>query len=113
MVPTDPVLGRTATPCNSIGSAGKISGKGLYGYITGQTTTTNNAFFIIARVESSQSATTGALSFQNGTASGSAGVDALLQIHGQKGLAASKPTSANNSSGATDDYGVYVIGGMN
>ncbi len=111
LVPADPVAGRVVDPCSMSGAAGsRVAGKGLYGYFTGDTASSNKAFFIVARVESSQSSTTGATS---ATGSSSAQIDSLLMINGQKGIAASLPTSSNNSAAATANYGVYLIGGMN
>ena len=112
LVPVDPVAGRIVDPCSFSGSAGsRVAGKGLYGYFTGDTQSSNKAFFIVARVESSQSSSTGA---QTATgALGSAHIDSLLMINGQKGIAASLPTSSNNGAAASANYGVYLIGGMN
>lgn len=110
LVPADPVAGRTVAPCTLSGAAGsRVAGKGLYGYFTGDTASSNKAFFIVARVESSQSSTTGSVA---ATGTTSAQVDALLMINGQKGIAASRPTSSNNGP-VSDNYGVYLIGGMN
>lgn len=107
MVPLDPVNGRTVDPCSQTGTTGtRIVGRGLYGYLTGDTASSNKAFMLATRVESSQSSTTGAAALGTGTAQ----IDALFLIHGQKGLAPLLPTQANNGGG---DYGVYVLGGMN
>ncbi len=112
LVPADPVAGRIVDPCSLTGTTtSRIAGKGLYGYFTGDTASSNKAFFIVARVESSQSSTTGATS-ASGTL-GAAHIDSLLMINGQKGIAASLPTSSNNGAASTANYGVYLIGGMN
>ena len=111
LVPTDPVAGRIVSPCSLSGTTStRISGKGLYGYFTGDTASSNKAFFIVARVESSQSSTTGAVA---ATGSSSAQIDSLLMINGQKGIASTLPTSSNNTAISAGDYGVYLIGGMN
>ena len=59
-VPVDPVAGRVSLPCGALLATGN---KGLYGYATGVTAATNLAFFIVAHVEASASATTGATVF--------------------------------------------------
>jgi type IV pilus assembly protein PilA len=111
LVPADPVAGRVVDPCSMSGAPStRVAGKGLYGYFTGDTASSNKAFFIVARVESSQSSTTGATA---ATGSTSAQIDSLLMINGQKGIAATLPTSSNNGAAATANYGVYLIGGMN
>lgn len=112
LVPADPIAGRVVDPCSMSGAAGsRVAGKGLYGYFTGDTASSNKAFFIVARVESSQSSTTGATS-ASGTL-GASHIDSLLIINGQKGIAASLPTSSNNGAASTANYGIYLIGGMN
>lgn len=111
LVPADPVAGRVVDPCSQSGAAGsRVAGKGLYGYFTGDTASSNKAFFIVARVESSQSSSTGA---QSTTGATRAAIDDLLMINGQKGIAASLPTSSNNGAATSANYGIYLIGGMN
>ena len=103
-VPVDPVAGRVSLPCGNLLAAGN---KGLYGYATGTTAASNLAFFIVAHVEASASATTGSTVFETGTIVWTNAIDALLQVNGQKGIANSTNPSASGN------YSVYVIGGMN